>query len=90
MMDSVYALWELFNPAHMVKRMSPPLNLDTFFDCGANDVSGRMVESLVNEELGVGLHSFALERGDLVPGMYIIVLKAGSAVETRNCILLRQ
>lgn len=35
--DSVYALWELFNPAHLVKEMSPPIDLDIFFDCGLND-----------------------------------------------------
>ncbi len=183
--DSVYSLWELFNPAHIVKEISPPVDLDIFFDCGANDesvgcyesncsysdtltalgiehefqnltgvghamnisrfieeflflgeamtgieesasvpssallesafpnpftsstairfelpeathvllqvydVSGRMVRSLINEELGVGLHSFVLENRELVPGMYIFVLKAGTVVETRNCILLR-
>ena len=35
--DSVYALWELFYPAHMVKQMSLPVDLDIFFDCGTND-----------------------------------------------------
>ncbi len=183
--DSVYALWELNNATSLVKLMTPPIDLDIFFDCGTNDgwigcyesncgyadtltdlgidhefqslagvghgmnlarfieeflfldeamtgieegasapysillepafpnpftsatelrfnlpeaahvslqvydVSGRMVGSLADEELVNGHHSFLLEKGDLVPGMYIIVLKAGAAVETRNCILLR-
>ncbi len=35
--DSVFALWELFYPAHMVKEMSLPIDLDIFFDCGTDD-----------------------------------------------------
>ena len=37
MIDSVYALWELFNPVSMVKGMSQPIDLDIFLDCGTND-----------------------------------------------------
>lgn len=183
--DSVYALWELNNATSIAKLMSPPIDMDIFFDCGLDDewigcyesncsyadtlsalgidyefqdlpgvghgmnlsrfieeflflgeamtgieeeasapssillepalpnpftsttaiqfdlpeaahvslqvydVTGRMVKLLVDEELGVGLHSIVLEGEDLAPGLYIFVLKAGTAVETRNCILLR-
>jgi hypothetical protein len=34
--DSVYALWELHNAAHMVKLMPAP-DLEIFFDCGDDD-----------------------------------------------------
>ena len=35
--DSVYALWELNNPSHMVKSVPLPLDLAIFFDCGTED-----------------------------------------------------
>lgn len=35
--DSVYALWELHNPTHMVKLMALPIDLNIFFGCGTND-----------------------------------------------------
>jgi len=37
MVDSVYALWELHNPSHMVKLMPLPIDLGIFFDCGQDD-----------------------------------------------------
>jgi S-formylglutathione hydrolase FrmB len=35
--DSVYALYDLHNPAHMVKLISPPPDLGIFLDCGEED-----------------------------------------------------
>jgi enterochelin esterase-like enzyme len=183
--DSVWTLWELFNPVQIIKETSPPIDLDIFFDCGDNDdwvgcyesncgfadtlaalgieyefqslagvdhymnlsrfieeflflgeamtgieegasapssallesafpnpftsataiqfnlpeatlvslqvydVSGRMVESLIDEELGVGMHSTILEGEDLAPGLYIVVLRAGGVIESKSCIFLR-
>jgi S-formylglutathione hydrolase FrmB len=37
LIDSVYALWELRNPAHMVKSVPLPIDLAIFFDCGTED-----------------------------------------------------
>lgn len=35
--DSVYALYNLHNPAHMVKLLSPQPDMGIFLDCGEND-----------------------------------------------------
>ena len=35
--DSVWVLWELFNPVHIIKEIPLPVDLDIFFDCGDND-----------------------------------------------------
>ena len=183
--DSVFAIWELFYPAHIVKDMSLPIDLDIFFDCGTNDfwagcyeancsyrdtltdlgiehefqslagvghsmnlnrfieaflfldeamtgieetfeepacvclepaypnpfttttaiqfdllegtyvslclydVSGRLVKSLIEEELPSGHHSIILEGEDLAPGLYIFVLRDGAVIESKSCVLLR-
>lgn len=186
LIDSVYTLWELHNPAHMVKLMSPPIDVSIFFGCGTNDgiagvyasncsfadtldalgidhffhtdngghattwvrleaallfmdscmyetgiedapilstsialgsvipnpftsateiqfnipeathvslqvydVSGRMVRSLLDEELGAGLHSIVLKGEDLTPGLYIFVLRTGADIESKSCVFLR-
>ena len=183
--DSVYALWELFNPAHLVKEMSPPIELDIFFDCGINDewegvhecncgysdtltalgiehvfqslentthqmtisryiqeflflgealtgievasemsagvllepafpnpfsssttfcfqlmepgrtslqvfdVSGRLVETLLDGELREGCHTVVFNAEECCPGIYLYRLQSGSSVQIQRCVLLR-
>ncbi|MCD4848253.1 MAG: T9SS type A sorting domain-containing protein [Candidatus Aegiribacteria sp.] len=182
--DSVYALWELFNPAHMVKEISPPIGLDIFIDCGINDewagvyacncsysdtlaalgidhvfqslestthqmnihrfiqeflflgeamtgieiaselqagvllepafpnpfsgsttfcfqlmepgrtvlqvfdLSGRLVETLLDGELQKGYHTVVFNAEDCCPGIYLYRLQSGSSVQIQRCIML--
>ena len=45
--DSVYVLWALHNPAHMIKSIPLPLDLGIWFDCGTNDSWAGCYESNV-------------------------------------------
>jgi len=46
--DSVYSLYNLHNPAHMVKLLSPQPDLGIFFDCGEEDSMVGLYESNCN------------------------------------------
>jgi len=53
------------------------------------DLSGRLIETLVEDDLQEGTHSVALNAHSYCPGIYLIRLQAGSTVQTERCVLLR-
>jgi hypothetical protein len=184
MIDSVYAMWELHNPAHIVKEMSQPIGICIFFGYGLNDeieavpeanesfadtldmlgidyvkfvdngghgttvermeaalmfcdscmygtgiqqgtavgslniqtcpnpfstsstisfemvrndhaaldiydISGRIVENLVNGQLASGHHSFCFDGSGLVPGIYLVRLTTETTTSAARCVLIR-
>lgn len=53
------------------------------------DLSGRLVETLVEDDLQEGFHSVAFNTDGYCPGLYLIRLQTGSTVQTERCVLLR-
>jgi len=53
------------------------------------DVSGRLVDTLVDENLQAGRHSVVFDAHDLTSGIYYYRLEAGTFVQTRRCVLLK-
>lgn len=53
------------------------------------DVQGRVVATLVNEEMSVGLHSLVFQPQGLASGVYLYQLKTADRVETRRLMLLK-
>ncbi len=53
------------------------------------DLSGRLVETLVDEVVPAGMYSEYLDGSGLCSGMYLIRLVAGEHVASRRCIIIR-
>jgi hypothetical protein len=53
------------------------------------DLSGRLVETLVDEVVPAGMYSEYLDGSDLCSGMYLIRLVAGEHAASRRCIIIR-
>jgi hypothetical protein len=52
------------------------------------DVSGRLVTTLVDEQLSAGRHRVVWESAGVSPGVYMAILQAGTERETRKLTLL--
>ncbi|MCK4505283.1 MAG: T9SS type A sorting domain-containing protein, partial [Candidatus Aegiribacteria sp.] len=53
------------------------------------DLSGRLVEILVDEVVPAGIYSEHFDGSGLCSGMYLIRLVAGEHVASRRCIIIR-
>lgn len=53
------------------------------------DLSGRLVETLVDDVVPAGMYSEYLDGSGLCSGMYLIRLVAGEHVASRRCIIIR-
>lgn len=53
------------------------------------DLSGRLFDTLINENLREGHHSVVFNAEDCRAGVYLFRLHTGSAVQTMRCVLLR-
>ncbi|MCD5384248.1 T9SS type A sorting domain-containing protein, partial [candidate division WOR-3 bacterium] len=53
------------------------------------DLAGRVVQSLVDGQVGPGRHSVRFDGRNLASGIYFARLKSGNYTETRKMILLR-
>ncbi|MBZ0265105.1 T9SS type A sorting domain-containing protein [bacterium] len=53
------------------------------------DLQGREIESIVNQSLSAGKHTYTLNADHLTTGIYFIAIKAGNDVEQQKVMLLR-
>ncbi|TET80192.1 T9SS type A sorting domain-containing protein, partial [candidate division TA06 bacterium] len=53
------------------------------------DVSGRFVETVVDEKQVAGIYAFRWEAADKATGMYFCRLEAGDFTDVKKMILLR-
>ncbi len=53
------------------------------------DLMGRVVTTLIDEQLAPGEYTAAFDAGSIASGMYLYRIKAGSHVTTRRMILLK-
>ena len=75
-----------FNPSTMITYDLPStghVTLQVF------DVSGRLVSTLVDQELSAGAYQVSFDAGDLASGLYVYRLQAGSEVRTSKMLLMR-
>lgn len=52
------------------------------------DMNGRLVETLMNEEQQVGLHSVNWNASRTTPGIYLCRISSGAATETLRCVII--
>ncbi|MCD4847791.1 MAG: T9SS type A sorting domain-containing protein [Candidatus Aegiribacteria sp.] len=52
------------------------------------DMTGRLIETLLNEEQQTGLHSINWKASDMNPGMYLCRISSGAESETLRCVIV--
>jgi photosystem II stability/assembly factor-like uncharacterized protein len=75
-----------FNPSTTITYQLPAAGYITLT---VSDVTGRVVETVVNELQQAGPHSVRFDRTGLASGIYLYTLRAGSFSLTRRMVLLR-
>jgi hypothetical protein len=53
------------------------------------DVTGKLISTLVDQEMGAGSYRVSFEAGGLASGLYIYRLTAGDFVQTNKMLLMR-
>jgi len=75
-----------FNPASAI---SYQLSADSYVALRVYDITGRLVETLVDGWRSAGTHELSWEAGDLPSGMYLAVLEAGGAKSVQKMMLVK-
>jgi flagellar hook assembly protein FlgD len=53
------------------------------------DITGRLVEQLVNQHIPAGYHTVTWDASSYSSGVYIARLKAGSSIKTQKMVLMK-
>lgn len=76
-----------FNPSTIISFAVPEVSI---VEINIYDVSGRMVQSLINNvQYAQGFHSIRFDGSNLPSGMYYYKLKAGDYISTRKMLLIK-
>ena len=75
-----------FNPTTVISYSLPK---NRFVTLTIYDALGRKVETLVNEQQGVGNHSINFDASRLPSGAYFYRLQAGTYTQTKKLLLLK-
>jgi len=75
-----------FNPSTNIKFTIPK---ESFVNMEAFDVLGRLVKSLVSENLKAGIYEINFDASELNSGTYFYKITAGSFIETKKMILIK-
>jgi hypothetical protein len=76
------------NPFSASTAMSYSLPIAAKVTLSIYDITGRLVETLVNETQQPGMHEVRWDRADNPSGMYFCRLNAGEFVETRKMVVV--
>jgi len=83
-----YCLQNTPNPLHHSTVIAYSLPTVTQVTLAIYDITGRLVETLVNETQQPGIHQVRWNKADNPSGVYFYRLKAGEFVETRRMVLI--
>jgi len=72
------------NPASDVATISFDMRSASFVTITLDDVQGRLLKTLLDENLVAGNHSIAVSIGDLPAGIYLLQLREGSLSVVRR------
>jgi hypothetical protein len=75
-----------FNPSTTIRFSVPKSSHVTL---AVYDIAGRLVTSLVDEEMAPGVHEAVFEAGDIASGVYFYRIRAGEYTQTRKLVLLK-
>lgn len=77
------------NPFNPTTRIGFYLPVRTITRLVVYDIQGRIIFTLVNQELSSGYHEINFDGSKLTSGIYFYTISAGSFVETKKMILLK-
>jgi gingipain R len=85
-----FALWpnypNPFNPATTIRYSLPEAGHVILY---IYDITGRLVEQLVNQNTPAGFHTVTWDATSYSSGVYIARLKAGSSIKTQKMVLMK-
>jgi hypothetical protein len=85
-----YALYQNYpNPFNATTVICFDLRERTLVDLSIFDISGRLVATLVHEELPASQHTITFDAADLPAGVYFYRLEAGGFASTKKMMLLK-
>jgi hypothetical protein len=75
-----------FNPATTIEFEIPA---SSFVSLRIYDVLGRLVSTIVNEEMTARNYAFNINTSDLSAGIYFYTLRAGDFAQTKKMVLIK-
>jgi hypothetical protein len=85
-----FALWpnypNPFNPSTTIRYSLPEAGHVSLY---IYDITGRLVEQLVNQHIPAGYHTVTWDASSYSSGVYIARLKAGSSIKTQKMVLMK-
>jgi hypothetical protein len=76
------------NPAFGISVISYPLTAGRHVELTLNDITGKKIRTLVDEEQAIGEHTILFDTSGLPAGIYFIRLQSGNTFETVKVILM--
>lgn len=77
------------NPFNSSATLSFNLDFDSNVILSLFETNGRLIETLISQDLRAGNHLMNITASDLTSGVYLVTLNADGSVQTRKIILLR-
>lgn len=77
------------NPFNPTTRINFSLPKNSFVNLSVYDLTGRLIEEIVNSEMNTGSYTFEFNGSSLSSGIYFYRIRAGDFVETRKMILTK-
>ena len=77
------------NPFNPLTKISYQLPKSSFVKLSIYDISGKLVETLVNEQKNAGYYSIDWNAEKVSSGIYFYRIDAGEFIETKKCMILK-
>ena len=78
-----------FNPKTTIKFEIPDLSIDNITQIKVYDVSGRLVQKLIDQKIFPGIYSVSFDGSTLASGVYFYTLETGNFREYKKMILIK-
>jgi flagellar hook assembly protein FlgD len=75
-----------FNPTTTISFSIPQLGMVSL---KVYDITGKLVTTLINEQMNIGYHSIDWDGTNQSSGMYLVRMESGEYVETQKLLLVK-
>ena len=75
-----------FNPTTTISFSIPQTDMVSL---NVYDITGKLVTTLINEQLNIGYHSIVWDGTNQSSGMYLVRMESGSYIKTQKLLLLK-
>lgn len=85
-----FKLYENYpNPFNPITHISFDVPKSSQVNLSIYEITGRLVKTLINNEMHPGKHTTTFEAGDLSSGIYFYRLQANSYIEVKRMMLIK-